>query len=204
MRLDVTWGAKEAELDGDAVAVERAVGLTHMDLEDAPVPPDMAVRAQYGGTGKGASGPGVALVLEIAEHVVNDVGSLIGIGYALRTLISWVSQRRGAEPACASAEALAALAAASSPILSENPEAWYHTRTVPLTTDGGIGTDMRDVWVSAFVNEQAGVVQLVFSSSTTRYLGHAAVATEWYYGDGVGRVRSDDELADQLRAWFTP
>jgi hypothetical protein len=204
MQLDVTWGASEVELDYDVVVIERAVGLAAQDLSNADVPPGITVRSAPGSVGKGASGPGIALVLEVAEHVINDVGGLIGIGVALRGLISKISKRRGAKPAGASALSLAALAAAATPAISDAPESWYHTRTVPLTTDGTVGTDMRDVWASAFLQESRGVVQLVFSSSTTRYLASATIATEWYFDGATGRVRSDEELAAQLSAWFTP
>jgi hypothetical protein len=61
---------------------------------------------------------------------------------------------------------------------------------------------MRDVWVSAFLNETEGVVHLAFYSSTTRYLGSATVCTGWYFDGSTGRVRTDDELANGLDAWF--
>jgi hypothetical protein len=44
-------------------------------------------------------------------------------------------------------------AAAEAPALGDDARSWYHTRTVPLTTDGSSGTDMRDVWASAFLHE---------------------------------------------------
>jgi hypothetical protein len=61
MRLDVIWGAKDAELDYDVVVVERAVGLAPEDLKDADVPVGVEVRAGTGSIGKGAAGTGVAL-----------------------------------------------------------------------------------------------------------------------------------------------
>jgi hypothetical protein len=46
------------------------------------------------------------------------------------------------------------------------------------------------------------VVHLAFYSSTTRYLGSATVCTGWYFDGSTGRVRTDDELANGLDAWF--
>jgi hypothetical protein len=145
MRLEILWGAEQDELDGDQLMVERATAFAAEDLAEMNVLPDVAVSVGDGSIGKGAAGTGVALILEVAEHVVADVASLIGIGYALRDLIRRVSGRRGREPAGASALSLAALAAAETPAIAADPDAWYHSRTVPITTDGSVGTDMRDV-----------------------------------------------------------
>ena len=57
---------------------------------------------------------------------------------------------------------------------------------------------MRDVWASAFVDESRGIVQVVFSSSTTRHLGTAVIAQEWFFDGSSGRIRTDAELAAAL------
>jgi hypothetical protein len=204
MDLQILWGAQEAELDGDMPVLDRAIGLRGADFEQAPLPPGTRARPTTGGIGKGASGTGVGLALEIAEHAINDIASLIGIGYALRALISRVSHARGQGPAGANAEGLTALAAAETMAIAEGPDEWYHTRTVPLTTDGSVGTDMRDVWAAAFVSESLGHVQLAFYSSTTRYLGSAVVAMEWFFDGSEGVLRSDGDLAHVLDSWFSP
>jgi hypothetical protein len=46
------------------------------------------------------------------------------------------------------------------------------------------------------------LVQVVFSSSTTRPLGAVVVATEWFFDGASGRIRSDPEIAEALEAWF--
>lgn len=204
MHLEVMWGAQQAELDGDSLLLDRAVGLAVADLAEIPLPPNTRARAASGGIGKGASGTGVGVVLEIAEHTVNDLASLIGIGYALRALISRVSQHRAHAPAGASASSLGALAAAESPALAEDTDAWHYARTVPLTTDGSVGTDVRDVWAAAFVNEPRGLVQLAFYSSSTRYLGSAMVATEWFLDGSDRQRRTEAQLAESLSSWFSP
>jgi len=204
MHLEVMWGAQEAELDGGAPLLDRAVGLAVADLAEIPLPPNTSARAASGGIGKGASGTGVGVVVEIAEHTVNDLASLIGIGYALRALVSRISQHRESAPASASASSLGVLAAAETPALAEDADAWYYARTVPLTTDGSVGTNMRDVWAAAFVNERRGLVRLAFYSSTTRYLGSAMVGTEWVFDGSDGHTRSDAQLAESLNSWFSP
>jgi hypothetical protein len=61
---------------------------------------------------------------------------------------------------------------------------------------------MRDVWASSFLSHSQGLVQVVFSSSTTRPLGAVVVATEWFFDGASGRIRSDPEIAEALEAWF--
>lgn len=201
MRLDVTWGAREAEQHEDRLLVERAIGFGVDELSPASGLADVDVSVAPGSFGKGAAGLGVALVFDVAEHLVNDTASLIALGYALRSCIAKISRRREQKPAGASAESLAALSASEAPSIVDDPDSWRYLRTVPLTTDGSIGTDMRDVWASTFLNEPQGLLQVVFSSATTRQLGTAIVATEWCAGPG-GHIRTDAELAQNLRAWF--
>ncbi len=198
----VVWGAQQPELDGDMLRIEFAVGLGQRDLDAAAPPAGVSISVADVSVGKGASGTGVGLVLEIAEHVLNDVAGLIGIGLFLREIISKVNARRESEPANATPLALAALGAAETPAIRDAPACWQYARTVPLTTDGSVGTDMRDVWASSFVDESTGVVQLVFSSSTTRHLGVALVPQEWWFDGANGRIRSDAELAEVLRVDF--
>jgi hypothetical protein len=199
MRLEVVWTPVDQELDGDVVIVEHAVGFDRESLNEVALPAGVSVTAGAAGYGKGAAGTGVALILEVAEHAVNDVGSLVGIGIALRSLLRHIAQRRARPPAAANAASLASLAAARTTQIHDAPDRWYHSRTVPLTTDGSVGTDMRDVWASTFVNETTGTSIVVFSSSTTRHLGSVTVPIEWWFNGIEGRVRTDDELRAAFR-----
>lgn len=202
MHFEVVWAPEPSELNGDVVRVDRATGMDGELFRDLEAPRGTVLTAGHAGYGKGASATGVALILEVAEHAVNDLASLIGIGYALRALIKKVSDRRERPPVGASAEALTALAATAGADIVASPDDWYHGRTIPLTTDGSAGTDIRDVWASTFVNEARGLVYVVFSSSTTRYLGSALVPTEWWFDGAEGVLRTDDQLANTLKAWF--
>jgi hypothetical protein len=199
MRATVTWPPLPDETDGDLVDATRAQGF---DNVDGGLPAGVDASIGSAGYGKGASGNGVALVLEIAEHTINDLASLIALGVALKSVVRRITSARRREPVDADAGALSAIAAAHSDRLRADPSRWGHARTVPLTTDGSVGTDMRDVWAATFVDFQIGLTEVVFLSSTTRYLGTATVASEWLAGLDGGRVRSDAELEGSLAASF--
>jgi hypothetical protein len=203
MSVVVLWGVEEEELDGDSVMLAQVAGFSPEDLSGVQLPAGMTLRQTEGSIGKGASGTGVGLALEIAEHAINDVASLIAIGGALVALIKRASRVRGRPPAGANADALAAIAAATSGRIQDAPDEWFHARTVPLTTDGNSGTDMRDVWASSFVHDSLGVVLVVFQSSTTRYLGTTIVGVEWFFDGSTSHSRTDEQLADVLDAWFS-
>jgi hypothetical protein len=65
--------------------VERAIGFGVDELSPASGLADVDVSVASGRFGKGAAGLDVALVFDVAEHLVNDTASLIALGYALRS-----------------------------------------------------------------------------------------------------------------------
>lgn len=196
MRLTATWRAVPGrETDGDVVFLDRAEGLQPQDLQDLRVDAPGEFSADEGTFGKGASGAGVALVLELAEHVINDAASLIAIGAVLRAAIKRVSHRREQQPAVVDPVALAALAADE---FRESLEGAYYYKTVPLNLYEGVGTDERDVYACVF--EQAdGVVHVIFMSPTGLCLGSVRVPAEMYVGDG-GEVIT--RSAEDIAAWW--
>jgi hypothetical protein len=198
VELTITWDAQaRTETDGDRVFVERAEGLQPADLEQLQATTDLgSFSVRDGSVGKGAAGPGVAVVFEIAEHVVNDVASLIALGAALRAAIKWVSERRKKPPAIISPEALAALAADHA---HGDLAGTYYIKTVPLNVSEGVGTDERDVWAACFDQPEAGVVHVIFISPSGRVLGHVRVPAEIYIEGASVRRRSEAEL----REWWT-
>jgi hypothetical protein len=138
-------------------------------------------------------GPGVGLVLEIAERVIQDVGTLVGLGLGLREIIKLVSQRRGRPPALLNSPALAAVAAASAP---DELAGTSHLRTAPLSVDGAVGTDERDVWASCFEDVEEGFVHVIFLSPSGLLLGHVHVPLEMYFDGAELRRRTEEEITD--------
>jgi hypothetical protein len=192
VRLEVIWGVTEPETDGDVVYLDRVVGFGPTDIE--------ALRGQLaegrltvepGGVGKGASGPGVALVLEVAEHVVNDVAGLIGVGLALRQAIRRISERRGRSPAIANEQALGALAAAEA---ANQLTGARYVHTVPLNVDPGVGTDERDVWAACFDRWDVGLVHVIFMSPSGLVLGQVRVPAEAFMDGAEYRMRSPQDI----------
>lgn len=87
-------------MDADMVVIPRAVGLQADDIAELQREvPQGSISVESGSFGKGAAGSGVALVLEIAEDVLNDAGSAIAVGEVVRRVMKRVSARRNREPA---------------------------------------------------------------------------------------------------------
>jgi hypothetical protein len=192
MRLEVVWGVREPETDGDVVYLDRVVGFAPDDVEALRGDlPEGRLTVEPGGVGKGASGPGVALVFEVAEHVVNDTAGLIGIGVALREVILRVSKRRGRRPAIANEAALGALAAAEA---ANQLAGARYAHTVPLNVDPGVGTDERDVWAACFDVWEEGLVYVIFMSPSGLVLGQVRVPTEAFMDGDKYRMRSPEEI----------
>lgn len=191
--LVITWPAAAQETDGDRIFLDRVVGLQAEDLQALPqVSCVRRAAVRDGAVGKGASGPGVVLVLEVVERVVQDLSGLVGLGLALREIIRLVSHRRGNPPALLNEAALAALAAASA---AEELDGTYYLRTIPLSVDGTAGTDERDVWASCFEAPEEGAVHVVFLSPTGLVLGHVRVPVELYFDQSAVRRRTARDIA---------
>lgn len=174
------------------MAVSRAAGFTAEDLKALK---DDRFSAEGGSIGKGAAGTGVALVLEMAEHVLNDAASLAALGALLRAAVKRVSARRKRGPAVASPDALAALAAYHA--RESLPDEARYVKTVLLNGDPGMGTDERDVWAVCFA-EHFQLAHVIFTSPTGLGLGYVRVPTEWYVEGGELRTRGEADIA----AWW--
>jgi hypothetical protein len=197
VRLKITWSADQhSEIDfvggGDVVAVSRAVGLTADDLGSQP---DDRFTVEQGSIGKGSAGTGVGLVLEVAEHVINDAASLAALGALLRAAIKRVSAQRQREPAVANPDALAALAADH--VRESLPSEARYVKTVLLNGDPHTGTDQRDVWAVCFA-EDFQLAHVICMSPTGLALGYVRVPTEWYFEDGDLKTRDEADIT----AWW--
>lgn len=142
--------------------------------------------------GKGASGSGVALVLEVAEHVVNDTASLLAVGEVLRRIIKRTSERRGRTPSILDPVALGAVVTT---YVADHVDAVGQPWVAPLNVDPGIGTDARDVWAASFDDPGAGLLHVVYLSPSGLGLGYVRVPVEAYFDGDEYRYRRPDEIA---------
>ena len=199
MKFSVTWGADRSETDGDTVDVECAVGLSGRDLDELrnELATGQQLRVESGSVGKGASGPGVAVILDVAEHVINDAAGLLAIGEALRRIIRRTSERRGRSPSILDADALGAVATTYvTDHLDDVGQPWV----VPLNVSPGVGTDERDVWAAAFDDLSGGQLHVVFLSPSGLGLGYVRVPIEAFIDDsGTYRFRTAEDVAHWWR-----
>lgn len=154
------------------------------------------ISAEVSSQGKGASGPGIAIVVEI-ERFATDTASLIVIGTALLALVRRLRTRFGREPVVEDLTTLGALAAAAAP---EGLTGHRFVATVPVTASPGVGTNDSDIWASCFKGpDDVGMATVVFMSPSGMCLGVARVPAETYQ-DGEGEHRRS---AEDVRRWWS-
>jgi hypothetical protein len=191
--LVLAWVVGEGETDGDRVFLDKAEGFRAADLEQLPTIEGVErVWARDASIGKGASGPGAAVVFEVAQQVLEDVSALVGLGLGVREIIRILSGRRGRPPASLNEAALAAIAAAAH---ADALDGTYYLRTVPLSVEPGLGTDERDVWASCFDAPDTGTLHVVLMSPSGLVLGYIQVPVAWYFVHGELRQRDTDDIA---------
>jgi len=179
--LRLTFGVPPTDIDGKGAlpAPAEVEGLTLADLTELSSGIDAAVRlsTEPSSVGKGASGPGIDLVLHLTEQVLTDGAALFAWGSALWTLIRRIRPQR--RLAVQDPLTIGALAAAAQPMNESRLRGAHLTGTVSLTGGGvGMGTDARDVWATSFVlaNER---VLVLFTSPSGLVLGEVTVVPEW-------------------------
>lgn len=193
MKLSAVWGVAEDETDGDRVDLDSLDGLRPADLADLERDLELGpLTVAPGSVGKGASGPGAALIIEVAERVLNDTASLLALGAGLHALIQRVTARRKKPPAILDANALGSLAAHYARDVAGHMR---YVKTVALNVQEEIGTDELDVWAACFDDSDAGAVLVVFLSPTGMWLGQVRVPTELYVEDERLHRRSAEEIA---------
>ena len=147
--------------------------------------------------GKGASGYGITLVVEL-ERIGTDSASLIAIGTALWQAIRWIGRRRSRpSPSHASPVALGALAAASAPEVERLVIGCEFAGCRVFYGSDIAGTDDRDVWVTQFVNTAEGTVVAIFTTPSARLLGHCLIPLAVYYDGMTWHFRNDGELPER-------
>jgi len=200
VRLELRWATAEYVTlpIGESLDVVEVTGMADIELAEAskPFAGGAAISAEVSSQGKGASGPGIAIVVEI-ERFATDTGSLIAIGSALFALVRRLRTRFGREPVVEDLTTLGALAAAAAP---EGLTGHRFVATVPVTASPGVGTNDSDIWASCFKGpDDEGMATVVFVSPSGMCLGTVKVPAETYRnGDGAHRRSAED-----LRMWWS-
>jgi hypothetical protein len=184
VRYRLTFNMLRDEYDGDAVDTEKIEGLRSTDLpalqsalREAGGSGELTV--QPGGVGKGAGGPGVELVLEVAERMFNDGASVLALGAALWALVRRVTSNSSRQLSIQDPDTLGVLAVSATPEARQRLIGSHMMTPTCLTGGGpGMGTDARDVWVTPVILP-TGDVWAVFSSHSGMVLGEVTVPAEW-------------------------
>jgi hypothetical protein len=162
MRLEIRWPPEDDEVDQDSVDMSRTVGLQPADLDDLAtvLPPEARLSIEPSSIGKGASGPAIAVVVEV-ERITADTASLIAIGSVVRAVIRRLRQRRSRDPIIEDETTLATLAADG---MHETLAGRRYAGMRPLVASPGIGADQTDMWAAVFIDDDRGSVLLAFIS----------------------------------------
>ena len=186
------WRPEASELDGDALVVDRAVGLRPADLLefDTVVPANAGLEVRSASMGKGAEFAALALVVTI-ERFATDTASLIAIGSALAALIRRLRRRRSSPPLTEDPLTMTALGAASVADALAGAEYSY---TIPITASPGVGTDERDVWAAVFQTDDPGELLVMFLSPSGKCLGLVTVQEEFYFDGREWTTRARPEI----------
>jgi hypothetical protein len=184
MEMRITFAVHRDEQTGgvaDYADVEglRPEDVTALDLVLAASGQVGSLSVENGETGKGASGPGVELVVSLVERGVTDAASMLGVGTALWALIAKVQSRRERRVEVQQPEAIGALALAAAINPAGGLTGSWIGQSVCLTGGGpGSGTDSRDVWATP-VTLSSGDVRVIFSAPSGLVLGEVVVPPAW-------------------------
>jgi hypothetical protein len=178
--LKLILGLENDECDGNRIDPERVIGLSSAELAEIRtlLPPGTTVSTEPSSVGKGASGPGTALI--IATTVANDGASLLAWGSAIWAVIRHLRTKRvGRRISLDDPRTMAAAAIAQVPALQNRFPGTTWRGTFCLTgATPGMGTDERDVWVASFSSANGWVLAL-FVSPNGMLLGQSIVPAAW-------------------------
>jgi len=154
MDLRITFGVHRDEQTSSIANHAAVEGLRPEDLaglDDVLAATGLvgSLRVEDGEVGKGASGPGIELVVSLVERGLTDTASILGVGTALWALIAKVQSRRKRR------------------VEVQQPGG-----------GPGSGTDSRDVWATP-VSLSSGDVRVIFSAPSGLVLGDVVVAPAW-------------------------
>lgn len=195
----ITVAPRNEEYDGDLIDVSKVAGLSDQDLPELQrLLPGTRLSTRPGEIGKGASGPGITLVVEALERITNDGASLLAWGALLLQCIRRLRRDKPRTLNLDDPRTIAAVTAAQIPLLHDRLAGSLFIGSNCLTGGGaGLGSDLRDVWASSFMTND-GWVLMLFSSPSGLVLGHAAIPSEWS-GEDVRSPEQVRELFEQAR-----
>jgi len=183
--LRLTFGlVDEDDFDSETYQLRRVAGLSPeqanaLALEARDLDPTAAVSLNRGSAGKGAEGPALQLVLQIAETVLNDGASVFAWGTVLWAIVKRVTLAPARRVDVQDPLTIGLLAAAADSRNRERLVGAYMGDVICLTGGGsGMGTDMRDVWLTPFVLP-SGDVWAMFSATDGGILGEVTVPARW-------------------------
>ncbi len=158
MDLRITFGVHRDEQTSGIANHAAVEGLRPEDLaglDDVLAATGLvgSLRVEDGEVGKGASGPGIELVVSLVERGLTDTASMLGVGTALWALIAKVQSRRKRRVEVQQSEVIGALAVAAA-----------------ISPAGGLATP---------VSLSSGDVRVIFSAPSGLVLGDVVVAPAW-------------------------
>ena len=185
MEFRITFTVLDSEYDGTAVDLVRVEDVSAEVADEARQrDPAATVSVRQGSTGKGAAGPGIELVLNVVQAVLNDGASVFVWGTMLRAGIGWVRGRGDRRVQVQDPKTLGFLAASAKPDYEHRLAGAVLGTTVCLTGGGqGMGMDLRDVWATSFLLP-SGDVWVLFSAPDGGILGEVTVPARWTPGRG--------------------
>jgi hypothetical protein len=185
MEFRITFAVLGGEYDGTEVDLARVEDASAEAVDEAQQrDPAATVSVQPGSTGKGAAGPGIELVLHVAEEVLNDGASVFAWGTVLWAIIRLVRRRGNRRVQVQDPKTLGFLAASAEPNHEHRLTGAELVTTVCLTGGGpDMGTDLRDVWATSFLLP-SGDVWVLFSAPDGGILGEVTVPARWTPGRG--------------------
>ncbi len=153
--------------------------VTAFAMEEAcALDPAATATLGAGSIGKGASGPGVELVLHIAETVLNDGASAFAWGTVLWSVVRRIQQRQPRGLVVQDATTISLLAAAADASHQQRLVGASVGVVVPLSGGPGLGMDGRDIWLTSFWLP-SGDLWAVFTATDGRVLGEVTVPAPW-------------------------
>jgi hypothetical protein len=180
MEFRITFAIMDGEYDGTAVDLARVEDASAEAVDEAQQrDPAATVSVQPGSTGKGAAGPGIELVLQVAEDVLNDGASVFAWGTVLWAIIRRVRRRGNRRVQAQDPKTIGFLAASAKPNHEHRLAGAELVTTVCLTGGGpDMGTDLRDIWATSFLLP-SGDVWVLFSAPDGGILGEVTVPARW-------------------------